>query len=282
MNLMDLLNRQPPAPWTEGDNIPWNEPGFSQRMLQVHLSQEWDAASRRGSIIDQHVTFIHRQCMESRPGRILDLGCGPGLYAHRLARLGHTVHGIDFSPASIGYARETAEKEGLSRCTFVLSDLRQADFDPPGAYDLVMLLYGEFNVFRPEDVRSLFRKAHKALKPYGRLLLEPSPEGYIRKLGAKPAIWYTQETGIFADQPHLVLVESFWNEASRAATTRYYVVDLQSAAVTRHAASYQAYHNDDYHNLLGECGFDGVTFYPNLLGTEEWSEDFLVVLAEKV
>src|SRR5512133_3667932 len=114
MNLLDIVQRERPEPWAEGDNIPWNEPGFSQRMLKEHLSQTHDAASRRTEIIERHVVFIHGEVLGGPPGRVLDLGCGPGLYANRLARLGHTVYGIDFSPASIEYARATAAHEGLS------------------------------------------------------------------------------------------------------------------------------------------------------------------------
>ena len=56
MDLRDVVLRvQPPVPWSEGDNIPWNEPDFSERMLAEHLSQEHDLASRRFEIIDQHV-----------------------------------------------------------------------------------------------------------------------------------------------------------------------------------------------------------------------------------
>ena len=52
MNLLDLIHRaSPPAPWAEGDKIPWNDPDFSRRMLREHLSQAHDAASRR---IDHH------------------------------------------------------------------------------------------------------------------------------------------------------------------------------------------------------------------------------------
>ena len=56
MNLLDLLQRtSPPAPWAEGDKIPWHDPDFSRRMLREHLSQAHDAASRRSIIIDEHV-----------------------------------------------------------------------------------------------------------------------------------------------------------------------------------------------------------------------------------
>ena len=47
-----------------------------------------------------------------RGARVLDLGCGPGLYTTRLAKLGHTCVGIDFSPASIAYAKAEAEHYG--------------------------------------------------------------------------------------------------------------------------------------------------------------------------
>ena len=32
--ILDIVDRAPkPAPWSEGDNIPWNDPDFSDRML---------------------------------------------------------------------------------------------------------------------------------------------------------------------------------------------------------------------------------------------------------
>ena len=101
MKLIDIINRSPtPQPWDEGENIPWNDPEFSQRMLAEHLTQEHDAASRKFAKIDRHVQWIHKNVLGGKPARILDLGCGPGLYALRLARLGHQHTGIDFSPAS--------------------------------------------------------------------------------------------------------------------------------------------------------------------------------------
>jgi hypothetical protein len=56
VRLLDLIQRKtPPAPWAEGETIPWNEPGFSERMLREHLSQEHDAASRRREKVQQQV-----------------------------------------------------------------------------------------------------------------------------------------------------------------------------------------------------------------------------------
>jgi SAM-dependent methyltransferase len=100
--LIDIVERTAqPAPWTEGDNIPWSDPEFSKRMLTEHLSQDHDLASRRTETIDGHVDWIFSSVLGGHPGRVLDLGCGPGLYAHRLARRGCDCVGVDFSPASI-------------------------------------------------------------------------------------------------------------------------------------------------------------------------------------
>ena len=44
-NLLDLIRREAaPEPWAEGEKIPWDDPGFSRRMLEEHLSQAHDAA----------------------------------------------------------------------------------------------------------------------------------------------------------------------------------------------------------------------------------------------
>ena len=198
-------------------------------MLVEHLSQPHDAASRRFEIIDRQVDWIHTSLLACQPTTILDLGCGPGLYTERLARLGHTCHGIDYSPASIEYAISIAHKEHLD-CTYICQDIRQADY--PYEAGLVMLLYGEFNVFRPVDANLILGKAWHALKPGGLLLLEPHPFDMVQQLGEKPASWYSSVGGLFSERPHVVLQENFWDGDSNTATTRYYILDANSHAAT--------------------------------------------------
>jgi SAM-dependent methyltransferase len=216
MKLIDLINRPPvPQPWSEGDNIPWHEPAFSERMLHEHLTQNHDAASRRTEKIERHVAWIHKHVLANHQTRILDLGCGPGLYASRLARLGHECTGIDLSPASIRYARAQATQDSLT-CTYLFEDIRTAAFG--SSYGLVMLIYGEFNVFKPADARAILNRAHEALAPGGTLLLEPSTFDDVRKIGAGWPSWYSSRGGLFSAEPHMVLTESFWNEGTN--TTR--------------------------------------------------------------
>jgi SAM-dependent methyltransferase len=278
MNLDDLVNRtSPPTAWAEGDNIPWNEPGFSARMLKEHLSQAHDAASRRQEIIDRQVDWIHSTLLNGNASKILDLGCGPGFYSARLAKLGHSCTGVDFSPASIDYALTTASQEGLD-CRFICQDIRQAPF--PRDTDLVMLIYGEFNIFRPAHARQILDKAWESLKPGGLLLLEPHTYRIVQEIGRKPYSWYSSPGGLFLDEPHVVLKDNYWNPENRTATIRYYVLRAATAEVTRYAQSYQAYSNQQYRRLLLACGFTGVEFLSGLSPVDS-QDGLLVIIARK-
>ena len=56
------------------------------------------------------------------PCRTIDLGCGAGNYAVYLAGLGFEVTGVDSSPTAIQFARERAERLGVT-CSFIVADL---------------------------------------------------------------------------------------------------------------------------------------------------------------
>lgn len=262
MNLLDFVNRNTdPEPWSEGDNIPWNEPEFSARMLKEHLSQEHDAASRRKFEIEKQVEWIHSRLLNEKPGRVLDLGCGPGLYTHSLARRGHTCTGIDYSPASVAYAIDQADRDDLP-CTYLLEDVRQAEFG--SGYDLVMMIFGEMNIFRPAHIRLILRKAHAALAEGGRLLLEAHSYAYIEHKGQKNGSWFSAHQSLFSDRPHLYLEENFWSPQTYTTTTRMWIVDAATSQVSRLAQTFQAYRQIEYSALLEGCGFEPPNFYPAL------------------
>jgi SAM-dependent methyltransferase len=280
MKLLNIIDRAlPPEPWAEGDNIPWNNPDFSRRMLKVHLDQSDDAASRRTGIIETHVDWILGSLLKDEPGKVLDLACGPGFYTSQLAKLGHECVAIDYSPAAIEYAREQAETEGL-RIDYRLGDIRETDFG--GGYDLVMLIFGEFNVFSREQAIELLKRMNSALAPGGIMLLEAQSYDGVRNSGTEPCSWYASSGGLFSDRPHICLKEAFWDEARKIATKRYYVVDTASGEVTRHAQSMQAYDADAYLSLLQKNGFAEIEFYPLLGGAEDYcAGDLVTVVARK-
>ena len=272
---MDIVLRAPsPLPWDEGENIPWDDPDFGERMLREHLSQEHDAASRRSLKIDEQISWIHERVLSGQPARVLDLACGPGLYVTRLARLGHACTGIDYSPVSIAYAASVAEEEGLP-CELRLGDVRTTEFGGP--FGLVMMIFGQFNVFRREEASDLLARAFAATEPAGSLLLEVQTWATVESGGVAPASWYSAESGLFSDSPHICLTDSSWDAGRRTSTIRFFVIDVASGDVSRHALSNEAYDEAELVALIEAAGFTRVEVFPSLIGAEDESQSANVV-----
>jgi SAM-dependent methyltransferase len=266
----------PPGPWSDGDNIPWDEPGFSQRMLREHLSQDHDLASRRLPRVEEQVAAMAESMLPAPPARVLDLACGPGLYLRQLAVRGYSGTGIDFSPASIDHAKRQAETDGLAT-EYRLDDLRTADFG--AGFEIALLLYGQLNVFRRPEAESLVTRAGAALQDGGVFIVELQTYEQIQASGHAPATWSSHETGLFSPLPHILLTESFWDEDSATSTQRFYVVDTATAAVSRHALSNEAYTEDQLETLFAQAGFADLEYRSSL--TDEAKDDGLMAVVAR-
>ena len=103
----------------------------------------------------------------------------------------------------------------------------------------------------------------------------------MQSLGEESTSWYSAAEGLFSAEPHLCLTESFWNPESGTACRRYYVIDAASGAVTRCAQSFQAYTEQQYRELLEECGFRDIQFYPVLAPSENEPERDLIAITAR-
>lgn len=253
MNIADIVNRAVPAePWVDGEKIPWDEPGFSARMLKEHLSQDHDAASRKLEIVRAQVDYVVDLLGHGRDASVLDLACGPGLHSHELARRGHRATGIDFSPASIEWAKSIAASERLT-CNFSHADIRHADYGT--RFDLALLLFGEINVFKVLDLKTIVGMARQALSHGGVLLLEPHNPGVVRANFETSPKWSAFQSGLFSDRPHVLLEEGFWHEDVQTAVKRWYVIDSNIGSVTLHSQSVVEYTRDRLARLVEDQGF---------------------------
>lgn len=278
MDLDALLRRSPVVPFAPGSGIPWDEPEFSRRMLREHLSQLHDRASRRFEIIDRQVAWIHQTLLGGKPGRVLDLGCGPGLYMSRLARLGHHCTGLDFSPASIAYAEAQAAEAGID-CSYRLVDLRDAALGED--FDAVLMLFGEFNTLAPRYAESLLRRVRSALTRSGRVVLELHVDDYVRALGEEDPSWSAQAVGLFSDLPHLVLRESNWHAEVAATTERYFVFSDGSKPAV-YSQTTQAYPDVELERMLERAGLAIASRYESLGGDLDAGAELFGLVAERL
>jgi len=83
-----------------------------------------------------------------------------------------------------------------------------------------MMIFGQIDVFPRDRAMEILTKAHAALEPGGRLLLEFQAVEQIQKGGKAGPSWYSATSGLFTEKPHLVLQENFWNEQAAASTPR--------------------------------------------------------------
>jgi SAM-dependent methyltransferase len=223
---------------------------FSERMLAEHLDQRHDLASRRAEEIDRHVAWISGLAPSSG-GRILDLGCGPGLYTERLAARGYSCVGVDIGPAAIEHARARAQERDLA-CEYVRTDLRT--FRSDECFDVVMLLYGELNTFPPDDAARIVGAIASSLAPTGTVLLELSTEAGVWKKALRSSSWHTAHGGLFGDTSHLVLHESRWDDDARAAAERWHVIHGAGAAIETYSSSTWLLGDDWIGETLDEVG----------------------------
>lgn len=101
--------------------------------------------------------------------RILDVGCGTGAFARRLATRGAEVVGIDVSPRVIEIARRDAKEAGVEPPPeFEVADAHDPGPFSPGAFDAVTFVLSLQNMEGPETV---LRNAARALRSGGRLVL---------------------------------------------------------------------------------------------------------------
>ena len=169
--LLKTLSERPKI-YEWGGSKFWNDEHISKWMLKTHLDPDDDLATRKPGFVKESADWI--AAMAKGRGRLLDLGCGPGIYAEAFTERGFKVKGLDFSPRSIAYAKSSAEEKGLE-IEYVCGDYLETDFGGP--YDLAMILYGEMNVFSPEEVLSILRRVWASLSPQGHLIIAPLPDG---------------------------------------------------------------------------------------------------------
>lgn len=73
--------------------------------------------------------------VDFRGRRVLDVGCGSGMYTLRLAREAERVTAVDISERMLDILREDAEAGGVANIDYVRSDWES--FEPAGTFDVV-------------------------------------------------------------------------------------------------------------------------------------------------
>ena len=155
---------------------------------------------------------------------ILDLGCGPGLYAEVFAVAGHIVTGIDISKNSIEYAKQSAEDRKLD-ITYINTDYLETELES-NKYDLVVMIYTDFGVLTPEERGWLMKMVLRVIKKGGTFIFDVLNDNEIENK-TSPKTWEANNAGFWKDSPYLALSESFLYPQEKVILFQHIIIDKE-------------------------------------------------------
>ena len=165
------------------------------------LAQIYDPLDPKRVDLDAYIALVEEFGVHS----VLDVGCGTGTFACRLARRGKSVTGIDPAHASLGVAYR---KSGAEKVHWISGDVTKL---PPLQVDLVTMTGNVAQVFLTDvDWLATLHAIYAALRPNGLLVFEtrdPAREAWKE--------WNRAHTLRRLDLPEIGAVET-WVELTEA------------------------------------------------------------------
>jgi ubiquinone/menaquinone biosynthesis C-methylase UbiE len=204
----------------------WNWWAYQYRV--VHRSQlpgisQWD-----DDLVD---LIVH--VLDLVPGdRVLDLACGSGDHARRLAGRGLEVLGVDIAPSLVAHCRQLAAGEDLAAARFEQSDMRELAYED--AFDALLLLSGSFGFFDEAANRDVLARVARALKAGGQVLIDvfdpaemvvrPPQRSWSRFGGGYSlhTTWWEPETCTYVSEFMFIDADGVLNTAAEPERIRVY------------------------------------------------------------
>lgn len=199
----------------------WDDEHISKGMLEAHLHPTWEAASRKHEFIDKSVEWISTIAPSKEYNDLLDLGCGPGLYAKRLYNKGYNVTGIDFSKRSIEYATRQAQDMGQD-IGYIYQNYIEVDYH--NQFDIIIMIYCDYGALSDTDREVLLKKVYSALKTGGKFIFDVFTHNQYD--GKKESYtWDLNEgSGFWKSDTHLTL-ESHYIYDRNIRLDQYLIID---------------------------------------------------------
>ncbi len=198
----DATHVQCPPAYTKSATNFWTEPHCSERLLEAHLDPDFEGASRKHAFMERSVAFIKERIPPAIFPQLIDFGCGPGLYAERLAACGFVVTGVDFSERSIAYAKASAARKGLD-IRYIFQDY--LSFAPEKSYDAATIIYCDYGALSDQSRRDFLRTVYNSLRPGGVFLLDVCSAAYYEAFSETRTWQHWQDGGFWRKEPYATL-----------------------------------------------------------------------------
>ena len=252
----------------------WTDPHTSEQMLAYHLNENVDAASRNPAFIERSVKWIVSHFGLTPQSKVADFGCGPGLYAQRLARAGLQVTGIDFSANSLRYARERAADEDLD-IDYVEADYLSYDTDV--RFDLIMMIMCDFCALSPDQRSSLLHIFRTLLADGGAVILDVYSSNMFDGREESATYGLNLLDGFWSPEEYYGFLNTFKYDEKRILLDKYTIVERDR---TRQVFNWlQCYEPTEIESEFDRCGLRVVELWGDVAGKayDPDADEFAVV-----
>lgn len=206
----------------------WADGHTSNKMLEYHLDGTVDISSRKMAFIDRSVSWI-TGFFGLKPGsELLDLGCGPGLYANRFAEREINVTGVDFSKRSIEFALKTAADKGL-KADYIHANY--LEFATGRAFDLVIMIMCDFCALSPEQRRTMLGKFREWLKPGGSVLLDVYSLRSFDQKEESLSYEFNHMDRFWSPEDYYCFINSFKYDEAKVSLDKYTIIERDRTRV---------------------------------------------------
>jgi len=199
----------------------WTNEHTAQQMLQYHLNDDIEASSRNSVFIEKSCEWIADH-FNIEGKKVADFGCGPGLYATRLAQKGAFVTGIDFSANSINHARTVAKEKGLS-INYIVSDY--LNVETAETFDLIIMIMCDFCALSPAQRKILLGKFKAILNPGGSILMDVYSPNAFEKKNESAIYEKNQLFGFWSPNDYYAFVNTFKYEDEKVILDKYTIFE---------------------------------------------------------
>lgn len=206
----------------------WTNEHTTKQMLKYHLNEDIDVSSRNKKFIEKSVEWIYSHFNINENSKIVDFGCGPGLYTTRLSEKGSKVTGIDFSKNSIEYAQKVANEKGLD---IKYVNQNYLDFETGERFDLIILIMCDFCALSPAQRKRMLIKFHSLLKPNGSLLLDVYSLNSFEQKEKTATYELNQLYGFWSPNDYYTFVNSFKYEDEKVTLDKYTIIEESNSRV---------------------------------------------------
>jgi 2-polyprenyl-3-methyl-5-hydroxy-6-metoxy-1,4-benzoquinol methylase len=240
----------------------WTNEHTAKQMLAYHLNESIDVSSRNKEFIERSVEWIVSRFNVDGTTEIADFGCGPGLYASRLAERGAKVTGIDFSENSIRYAKEAAEKKKV-KIDYVQANY--LNYETAKRFDLIIMIMCDFCALSPKQRRLMLTKFFTLLKPGGSVVLDVYSLNMFDQKEESATYELNQLNGFWSANDYYCFVNTFKYYREKVSLDKYTIIEEKQRRIVYNWLQY--FSPETLEKEFFEYGFTVEKLYSDVAGT---------------